>query len=321
MASVIGIDLGGTNIRAGRVDEKGKILKRTAIPTEAGKGSKAVMENIIRAAKEVAAPDVQAAAVVSPGIINPVTGVAESIACNIPGWKGMQMGENLKKALGVPGFAENDGNAACLAEAWLGTGRNSPVVLIFTLGTGIGGGVTIDGRIFHGAKNKVAEFGHISVEYNGPKCGCGNIGCMELYSSAGAIRRDARAALKALKKGEKSLLLGLAGGDIEKVDAKEVCEAVRKGDALATRVFDRAMGYLASGIGSLINAFNPSTVVIGGAMSLSWDVIEPRLMAGLRSGRAFAPILEDCTVRQAELGDNAGVLGAARVAWQGIGRP
>ncbi|MBN1809733.1 MAG: ROK family protein [Planctomycetes bacterium] len=318
MASVIGIDLGGTNIRAGRVDSEGGIVRRANIPTEAEKGGDAVMDNIIHAADEVMDDTVQAAAVVSPGVINPYTGEAESIACNIPGWEGMQIGARLKKGLGIPGFAENDGNAACLAEAWLGAGRGRPIVLIFTLGTGIGGGIVCDGKVFHGVSNKVAEFGHISVEYEGAKCGCGNTGCLELYASAGAVRREAR---RLLKEGRRSLLAELAGGDVEKVDAKEVCEGVRRGDGLAVEILDRAMGYLAAGVGSLINVFNPSVVVIGGAMSLSWDVIEPRLMAGLRSGRAFAPIFADCEVKAAELGDNAGILGAARVAWQGTGRP
>ncbi|HHN47135.1 MAG TPA: ROK family protein, partial [Planctomycetes bacterium] len=201
MASVIGIDLGGTNIRAGRVDERGNIIQRANIDTQAHAGGDVVMRNIIDAARKVASPDVAAAAVVSPGVINPFTGIAESIACNIPGWEGMPIGANLEKSLGIPGFAENDGNAACLAEAWLGAGRGKSPVLIFTLGTGIGGGAVIDGKVYHGRSNKVAEFGHVSVEYSGPRCGCGNFGCLEYYASAGAVRREARAALK---NGEKS---------------------------------------------------------------------------------------------------------------------
>lgn len=315
MAAVIGIDLGGTNIRAGRVDSDGNLVERANVSTEVERGADTVMANIITAAHKVMNDDVKAACVASPGVVNPWTGVAESIACNIPGWLGMPMAENLKKGLGVPGFAENDGNAACLAEAWRGAGRGKPVVLIFTLGTGIGGGIVIDGRVHHGVSNKVAEFGHVSVEMDGPRCACGNKGCIELYASAGAVRRKARALLK---EGRESLILELAGGDPGKADTREVCEAARRGDEVACAILDEAMAYLASAVGSLINIFNPATVVIGGGMSLSWDVIGSRLAAGLEAGRAFPPIYADCEVKPAELGDNAGILGAARVAWQGL---
>lgn len=314
MASVIGIDLGGTNIRAGRVDEAGRLLERASVATEVERGADVVMGNIVTVARKVFRDDVQAACLVSPGVINPRSGIAESIACNIPGWLGMPLAGNLSAGLGVPGFAENDGNAACLAEAWCGAGRGSRIVLIFTLGTGIGGGIVMDGSIYHGASNKVAEFGHISVELNGPECACGNRGCVELYASAGAVRRVARSALAA---GGKSRMLELAGGASERVDAREVCEAARRGDALAAGIIERAMQYLAGAVGGMINVFNPEVVVIGGGMALSWDVISPPLLVSLAAGRAFAPIYADCTVKPAELGDNAGIIGAARVAWQG----
>lgn len=317
MSEVVGIDLGGTNIRAGRVDASGRLLARVSVPTEVGRGAKVVMQNIVTAARKVFSKAVKAACVVSPGVINPRTGTAESIACNIPGWLGMPLAENLSSALGIPGFAENDANAACLAEAWCGAGRGKPSVLIFTLGTGIGGGIVMNGGIYHGTSNKVAEFGHISVELNGPECPCGNRGCVEMYASAGAVRKKARSMLE---QGAHSAMLELAGGLVERVDAGEVCEAARRGDAVASGILDEAMQYLASAVGSMINALNPSCVLIGGGMALSWDVISPRLLAGLAGGRAFAPIYADCEVKPAELGDNAGLLGAAKVALQGLGK-
>ena len=223
----------------------------------------------------------------------------------------------MEDALGLPCFVDNDANVAALGEAWVGAGAGEKVVLMLTLGTGIGGGCIVDGRVYRGKSNRVSEFGHISVDAHGKKCGCGNRGCIEAYASANAVAARAR---EYLRSGEKSSMLDAAGGDVEKVDAQVVCDQAREGDALAGRVLDECCAYLAAGIGNLINAYNPSVVILAGGMSLAGEILTGRIEKELAQGRAYPPILADCRLAVSKLGDDAGVVGAAKLAWNGLER-
>jgi len=261
------------------------------------------------------ADDTLAVGVCSPGIIDYERGVSVSEAVNIPDWDGMEIGGRMEDALGLPCFVDNDANVAALGEAWVGAGAGEKVVLMLTLGTGIGGGCVVDGRVYRGKSNRVSEFGHITVDAHGKKCGCGNRGCIEAYASANAVAARAR---EYLRSGEKSSMLDAAGGDVEKVDAEVVCDQAREGDALASRVLDECCLYLAAGIGNLINAYNPSVVILAGGMSLAGEVLTGRIEKELALGRAYPPILADCRLAVSKLGDDAGVVGAAKLAWNGL---
>ena len=320
MSDVIAVDLGGTNIRAARVDAKGRIVARAKVPTKADEGMQAVVGRIAGLVNRLKGPDTAAVGVGTPGVPDPVTGIMRLPAVNIAASAEYPLTGEISRLTGLPVVADNDGNLAALAEAWLGAGVGEDVVLIFTLGTGIGGGAVINGKVYHGHHNLVAEFGHVSICCNGRSCPCGGTGCVEAYASAAALGRDAREAVRKLPADHPTALLKLCGGvsGIDTLDAKMVCDAVRAGDALACALLDQCCDWLACGMGSLINAFNPSCVIIGGGMALAGELITSRVQKVLDKGRVFAPIWKDCKLRLAKLGDDAGILGAARMAQQAL---
>jgi len=323
MADVVAVDLGGTNIRAARVSPDGKVIVRDKISTLAKEGGMAaVVDRIAGLVKKVRGPETMAVGVGTPGVPDWETGEMLLPAVNIPGSGGFPLSSTLSKATGLPVFADNDGNLAALAESWLGVGKGESYLLIFTLGTGIGGGLVINGQTYHGIKNLGTEFGHVSIDVNGRKCGCGNTGCVELYASASALGRDARDAVRNPPDGlSAAAFLKACGGldGIEKVDGRTVCDLARENDPLACFLLDRACLWLACGIGSMINALNPSCVVIGGGLSLAGELLRSRVEKNLSEGRAFGPIWKTCKLRMATLGDDAGIMGAARMALQRAG--
>ncbi len=322
MDEVVAVDLGGTNIRAARVNTKGEILARGKVPTLASEGMNAVMGRIADLVASVTSPDVKAVGLGTPGVPDPISGRLRLPAVNIAASTDYPLGGELAARTGLLAVCDNDGNLAALGESWLGSGRGEPVVLIFALGTGIGGGLVIDGKLYHGHHNLGTEFGHISIDSEGRQCGCGGRGCVERYASASALGRDAReflaSAAPAAK--ESSLWIKCGGRDgLEKVDAQMVCDAAREGDSVALFLLDRCCRWLATGIGSLVNALNPSCVILGGGMSLASDLIIPRVEQELNLGRSFGPIWQDTKLRAGLLGDDAGLLGAAKLAFQKCG--
>ncbi len=317
MRTVVGIDLGGTNVQGARVDGDGSILEKSRLPAEVEEGGEHLVAVMAEVGKRLKGDGTLAVGVCSPGIIDYEKGMSVSEAVNIPDWDGMEIARRMQDALSLPCFVDNDANVAALGEAWVGAGAGEKVVLMLTLGTGIGGGCIVDGRVYRGKSNMVSEFGHISVDAHGRVCACGNQGCIEVYASANAVAARAREYLLGR---HKSSMLKAAGGDIGGVDAKLVCDEAREGDALASRVLDECCVYLAAGIGNLINAYNPSVVILAGGMSLAGDVLTGRLERELASGRAYPPILADCRLTVSKLGDDAGVVGAAKLAWNALER-
>jgi glucokinase len=316
MPDVIAVDLGGTNIRAARVDVDGNILARDKVSTNAKDGMASVVQRISELVLKLKTPQTTSVGVGTPGVPDPQTGIIRLPAVNIPGSMDFPLSTEIQRLTGLKVIADNDGNLAALGEAWKGAGVGEPVVAIFTLGTGVGGGLVIDGKVYHGHHNLVAEFGHVSIDCDGRPCGCGNKGCVERYASASALGRDAREALKTHPDAKNSLLMKLCGGDPEKAEARLVCDAAREGDPLATQLLDQCCLWLSSGMGSVINTLNPSCVVVGGGMALAGELVLSRLRRHLDDGRAFGPIWKDCVLKQAILGDDAGLLGAARMAFQ-----
>ena len=317
MVEAIGIDLGGTKLSAARVDESGRILARRKVDTQADEGAAAVLRRLVSLAESLKTPSVKAVGIGSPGQIDYENGILAGEAVNIPGARNIDICSPVRNALKLPCFADNDGNVAAMAEAWIGAGRNEKAVLMLTLGTGIGGGIIIDGTVYRGATNFVAEFGHMSVEVEGRICPCGNRGCLERYASASAVAQTARERLSVIPPPESSLM-EKCGGDPSHITAKMVCDAVREGDAFATEVFDQACLYLGVGVGNLINLFNPSCVILGGGMSLAGEILFQRVRKVLNMGRAYPPILAAAKVVPAQLGEDSGVIGAAKVALAAI---
>jgi glucokinase len=235
-------------------------------------------------------------------------------ASNIPGLEKMPLAGRLAEALGLPAFAENDGNGAALAENWIGAAKGAKICVMLTLGTGIGGGVVMGGRIYHGAGYCSGEFGHMVIDYDGEKCACGARGCAEVYASARGLARIAQKAVAASDGSGIEKLIELSRGDVRNVTAKMVCDAARDGDVFSGKLLDSFAVPLAATLGNIINTYNPDRIVIGGGLSLGWDVLASRVEAELPK-RSLPAALAGCKIVQTALGADAGVIGAARVAW------
>ncbi len=260
---VVGVDLGGTNVRAAAVDRKGKVLGTAERPTEVPRGTRRILENILSVATEAARP-LQARGLAplaigmgAPGPIDKNTGIIYQ-APNIPQWKRFPLRQRLSQLFSCPVFVENDANAATLGEGWVGAARGKKNFLMLTLGTGVGGGVVSEGRLVHGARGMAGELGHVVVEAHGPHCNCGGRGCIETYASATGIKRMVKEKAKDQKTWSR---YANAQGEI---DVAEVYRAAKAGDRLAKEVLTLAGSYLGIAMASLINIFNPEMIVVGG---------------------------------------------------------
>lgn len=315
---VVGVDLGGTTINTGVVPWDGsRVLGRHTGPTHAEKGPKHVVDRIIgmiresmRDAAREAGADADAIVgigVGSPGPLDRATGTV--IETPNLGWRNFPLRDLVANAIGLPAELDNDANAATIGEWWVGAGRNVESVVGVTLGTGIGGGIVLGGKLFHGASDVAGEVGHMSIDSTGRKCKCGNYGCLEAYASGPAI---AARAIEGLETGEQSILPDLVDGELSRITAETVYEAVVAGDAYAQEVMRDTAKFLGSGLANLINILNPEMIVISGGVTRAGE----RLLEPLRNEvrrRAFRPAFEKCRIVTSELGSMAGVIGAAYV--------
>jgi glucokinase len=291
----IGVDLGGTNLRAALVSEEGRILKKTRVPSSGD-----VMTSLKEAVEELLQDDVAGVGIGAAGVLDRATQTV-IISPNLPGMDGRSF-RDLK--LGVPVVIENDANAAVLGEKWLGAGREFESFVLLTLGTGIGGGIFYSGKLL----NVSAEIGHMSVEAGGVRCLCGNTGCLERYASARAI---VDAATNALENGAESLLRDCCGGNIYRMTPEDVYAAAREGDNLAREVLKEAGRYLGVGIANIINILSPQAVILTGGLIGAWDIFVEEAKKEA-SRRAFKTLFDNVKILPSPLGgDESGVLGAA----------
>jgi len=313
MAIYLGLDLGGTNIKAGVVNDAGAILAKTSVPTPTGRD--AVVQAIAQAARAALADaglsidQVRRACVGSPGPIDMKRGIVMD-APNLPGFRNMPLAARMTDLLGRPTVIENDANAAAFGEYWAGAGRDPNVrhLIMLTLGTGIGGGVVIDGRVLHGGFGFAAEIGHTILIPDGRPCGCGQRGCLEAYASASAA---ARRAAEAIADGQPSTLTSI---DQNKLTAEDVFDAARHGDKLADRLVQQTADYLGLACVNLTRTFDPQMIIFAGGMSLAGDLLFDPLR---RAFERYTWRLTDTTVTiaPAELGNDTGIIGAAGIAW------
>jgi glucokinase len=311
---VLGLDIGGTKLAAGVVSAEGEVLSWERTPSEATEGPDRVIARLVdlgrlslrRAA--VSIEDINAVGAACGGPLDPEAGVIIN-ALNNPGWVNVPLKRMLEGALGRRVYVENDANAAALGEHRFGAGRGIDNLVYITVSTGIGGGLILDGRLYRGENGNAGEIGHLQVAYNGRACHCGGQGCLEAYVSGTNIARRAR---EALVSEEPSLLLELAGTP-DRITAETVADATRRGDGVATRVWDETIDVLAAGVASTINAFNPRLVIIGGGVTAAGDLLfEPLRRRAL--ARAMPPLAAVTRIVPAELGERTGVIGAAAVA-------
>jgi glucokinase len=242
----------------------------------------------------------------APGPMNPDAGVVFEPP-NLPGWHDVPLGDMLTRRLGVPAHIENDANAAALGERWAGAGAGIDDLIYITVSTGVGAGLILRGRLYHGVSGTAGEVGHMVIDPSGPPCPCGRRGCLEAISSGPSIAREARAAVLAGRQ------TSLAGMDSEAIDAKTIADAARDGDAVAREIYARAAGALGAGVTNLVNLLNPAMVVIGGGVAEAGELIFAPVRRIVKQ-EAFERPAAAVEIVPAALGTDAGVVGAAAVA-------
>jgi len=314
---ILGIDLGGSKILAAVVNPQGEMLSRDHSVTPAQEGPEAVIHEILQAARRtlkqagITIAEVKAIGVGAPGACNPDTGIVSS-SPNLPGWKDVPLRDIIARELGVETFLINDANAAALGELCFGAGRGARNLIYVTISTGIGGGIIIDGKLYSGTSGAAGEIGHMTIDVNGPRCNCGNIGCWEALASGTALAKEAR---RKIGEGERTAILNHAQGDIEQVTAETVHAAAQEGDALARELITRTGYYVGVGFVNLVNIFNPELIIIGGGLSNMGEMLlEPAIK--VVKERAFKAAHEVVRFALPQLGLNSGVLGAAALALQ-----
>ncbi len=307
----LGIDLGGTDCKFGIVDDTGRVVRREKFPTGADRGPAAVIADIAANARAVMGGDsVAAVGMGVPGPMSSRLGVVFE-APNLPGWVDIPVRDLLGGHLGMPVVLHNDANAAAYGEFWAGAGRGVENMVLFTLGTGVGGGVILGGELYTGPDDTAAELGHMSIRFDGQECNCGSFGCVEAYASATAVRKAVTAAVAAGRK--TTIRFPDPPGQL---GARQVAEAAMAGDALALEVY-KSVGYaLGVATANIINIFNPDMVVFGGAMAGAGELIFPSLRR-VAMERSFAKPFDRVVIRSAELGPDAGIIGAAGLALKG----
>jgi glucokinase len=313
MKYILGIDIGGTNLVVGAIaDDGSRLLTMNSEPTRPEEGPDAVLlrlatlarRTMLEAGRLDPAAEIIGVGVGAPGPLDTRRGIV-FLTPNL-GWVDLPLRQRMADLLDLPTTLDNDANCAVLGEWWRGAARGTRHAIGFTIGTGIGGGIIVDGRLYHGASDCAGEFGHTTIDTAGRRCNCGNYGCLEAYASGPAI---ALRATEAIQSGAPSRLLEYAGGDAAAVTAQTVYQAAQEGDELAHEVVRDTARYLGTGIANLINVFNPEVVVVCGGVTQAGE----RLFAPLRqevARRAFKPAVQACRILPGELTGSAGVYGA-----------
>ncbi len=308
----LGIDLGGTNIATGVVDENYNVIGRGKVKTGAGRPANEIADDMAKAVymaiedAGIDEKDIVSMGIGSPGSIVPEEGLV-AIAENV-GFVKTPICQMLKDRTGFDFYIENDANAAAYGELLAGAGKGKKHFVAITLGTGVGSGIIIDGKIFSGINHAGGEIGHTVIIKNGQECPCGRAGCFEAYASATALVRQTKAAMSCAPE---SVMWELCEGDINKANGRTAFDAMRKGDSIATKVVNQFIEYLAVGVVNTINTFQPEILCIGGGISKEGDYLIKPLEEYIKLERYSKNIETQTVVKAAELGNDAGIIGAA----------
>ena len=328
----IGVDLGGTNLRIAAVDTTGKVLEKISTDAEVARGRDYVLDEMCNRVRTVAGKfggdgRLTGIGIGVPGIIDRQTGLVHE-SPNLPGWRDYPVRDEIERRLRTNVILENDANAAALGEKWLGAGSQVSDMCMLTLGTGVGGGLVLDGKIWHGMTGMAGELGHTTVDPDGIKCGCGNRGCLEQYASATAVKRM---ALESISRGEAPELAKATDRDPE-LSSKAIYQMAAQGDEPARQIFRTVGQSLGIALANLINVFNLPMYVIGGGVANAWDAFAPAMLDEIQK-RSFvytatAPSRnavqieksndgpsphQSTIITRASLGSDAGLFGAARL--------
>lgn len=308
----IGIDLGGTNIAVGLVDENFKIVCKKSTPTGATRAPECIVDDMAELCKNVCKEygislgDVVSIGIASPGVANHETTVVE-YANNLP-FRHFPIGKLLSERLGGKKiYIDNDANAAAWGEAIAGAAKGTKNSIMITLGTGVGGGIIIDGKVYSGFNSAGAELGHIVIEHNGRPCSCGRRGCWEAYSSATALINMTKEKIEECKKTGRSTAMLNAN----KISGRVAFDCMRAGDEAAREVVDMYLSYLTTGLVNIVNIFQPEVISIGGGISNEGQSLVDAILPEIRKQQYGTDIVESTEIRIAQLKNDAGIIGAA----------
>ncbi len=308
----IGVDLGGTNIAAGLVDENYQIVCKKSVPTGADRAPECIVDDMAVLCRglcedaKVGLDQVVSVGIASPGIANHDTGVVE-YANNLP-FRKFPIGPMLSEKLGGKKvFIENDANAAAWGEAIAGAAKGTKNSVMITLGTGVGGGIIIDNKVYSGFNYAGAELGHIVIEHNGQQCSCGRKGCWEAYSSATALIRMTNEKLEECAARSRKTLMA----DAKRVSGRTAFDCMRAGDEAAREVVDKYLSYLVTGLVNIVNIFQPEVISLGGGVSGEGQSLVDALLDGIRREEYGHGVVPETQIRIAQLGNDAGIVGAA----------
>ena len=306
---VIGVDLGGTKISTAISTIEGNILANVVLPTKAEEGEVAVLGRIIQSIDEVivgsstSIDEVEAIGIGSPGPLDAKKGIIITTP-NLP-FKDYNLVQPLKEKYNIPVYLDNDANAAAIGEYMFSAGKGKESIVYFTVSTGVGGGAVLDGKVYRGHTSNALEIGHTTVDPNGPRCNCGNLGCLEAMSSGTAIAKKGKEAVStnvetSLKK-------------YDTVTSYEVFKEAEAGDEVAKDIIDNALTYLGIGVANAIATFDPEMIIIGGGVSKAGDIVFDTVKKVVNK-RCFKSMAESCEIVPAGLGSDAGVVGAVALA-------
>jgi glucokinase len=313
---IVGVDLGGTKIIAGAMTADGSQCHAVrSIPTDPGRGDEDVAARMVALVEEVieetsrasgaSRSDFIGVGVGAPGPLDREHGVV-LIAPNL-GWKDFPLRQRMQDRLSLQTSLDNDANCATFGEWWQGAARGARSVVGLTIGTGIGGGLILDGALYHGSSDMAGEVGHTTIDMNGRYCKCGNYGCLEAYASGPAIATRAREVL--VRDGTESTIRGMVNGRLDDITAQTVYDAAKSGDQVASELVRDTGRYLGAGIANLLNIFNPDRVVIAGGVTAAGDALFLPLKAEVRR-RAFTPAVNAVKIVAGQLPGTAGLVGA-----------
>lgn len=317
MKYVIGIDLGGTNLKVALLDLNGHIREKVSFPTRQGK--EAVLQQIIESLEEVIKrAKVKRSAILglglgTPGLVDSIQGLVRGFT-NIKGWRNVPLKEYMESNTGFPAYIDNDVNLMALGELRCGAGQGARNMVCLTLGTGVGGGIIIEGRLYRGSTLSAGELGHIPVNVHGPRCACGGYGCLERYvGNAYIVER----AVKAIQGGRGNLIKKLVEGDLKAITPRIIFRAARQGDKLAEEIWEETGRYIGIALAGVINLLNPEIIVVGGGVAQAGKLLFGSIRRTVKE-RAMNLPAKKVKIVPAKLGEEAGLIGAGMLVKEGV---
>ena len=309
---LIGVDLGGTNVKTAIVSKDKKVVAKDSRPTEAEQGPEVVMDVMEQSVRELMRDNgidnqqIMAVGFGAPGPLNWQKGLVYDLP-NLPGWRDVPLAQLMEQRLDLPCYVDNDANVACYGEYWMGAGQGTQCMVVLTLGTGVGGGIVVFGQLLRGIDGTAAELGHLKVQRDGRLCGCGSHGCLEAYASVTGM---VRTAVEGIKAGKSTSLTDLCGGDLDNLTGEMISYAIGQGDEFAKWVMQETGRWIGTGVGSLINIFNPEKVVLCGGMIAAGDILFDAVRQAA-ADTSFEVPYNRAQIVPAGLGGDSGVIGAA----------